>query len=179
MFDDFLENPELQRAFKTIEESKKFKVDMSLMDELRSYVSVAKVACENADRMRLPNRYKTEEDLHKLCAFIAEVQAKRDRVIEIKVEFIPLQRALRRIWEEAIGLFYSYEHLAKLSPAPRRDAAINKILGPIREAMSKVDMIIDTATDIDRHLGNAYFTLKELKAIGTVYIEASQRQRGV
>ncbi len=173
------EHPDLVRGFKKLDESPKFKIDMSLMDEITSYVSVAKESGEKATKMRLPSRYKTEDDLHKLTEFIKETQANRDRVIEIKLGFLPLQRTLNRLWEDFLGLVYSYPCIAKRSPAPARDAAINHVLAPLRERMSKVDMIIAAASECDRNLGNAYFTIKELKTIGIVYIEAKRAQRGV
>lgn len=177
--EDLLSHPKLVAAFKKIEESPKFLVDMSLMDEVRRYVSVAKEAGEKADRLRLPRRYKTEDDLHKLSAFLEETQANRDRVIEIKLQFLPLQRSLDRMWEKFVGLLYQYDCIRKLAPAPARDATINYVLDPLRDRISKVEMIISAAAEVDRNLGNAYFTLKELKAIGIVYIEAKRAQKGV
>lgn len=173
------QHPDLVRGFKRLEESKKFLVDMSLMDEITGYVSVAKERGEKATKMRLPSRYKTEDDLHDLAAFIKETQANRDRVIEIKLGFLPLQRMLNQLWEEFLGLIYSYPCISKCTPAPARDAAINRVLAPLRDRMSMVDMIIAAASECDRNLGNAYFTIKELKAIGMIYIEAKRAQRGV
>lgn len=177
--EELLAHPQLVAAFKKIEASPKFRVDMSLMDEITRYVSIAKEAGEKADKLRLPGRYKTEADLHRLAAFLEQTQANRDRVIEIKLQFLPLQRSLNRMWEKFIGLLYQYDCIRKLAPAPARDATINYVLDSLRERISRVELIISAAAEADRNLGNAYFTLKELKTIGIVYIEAKRAQKGV
>jgi hypothetical protein len=177
--EDLLAHPKLVAGFKKIEATAKFAVDMSLMDEIKGYVSIAKAAREKADKLRLPTRYKTEEDLHRLAAFLVQTQANRDRVIEIKLQFLPLQRSLDRMWEKFVGLIYQHDCIRKLAPQPARDATINYVLDPLRERISKVAMIIAAAAEADRNLGNAYFTLKELKTIGIVYIEAKRAQKGV
>lgn len=176
--EDLMRHPQLLAGFKKIAESPKFKVDLSLMDEIRRYVSIAKEASEQADKIRLPDRYETSADIHRLAAFIRRVQANRDRVIEIKIEFMPLRRSLNRLYEKFVGLLYQYDCIRKLAPAPARDATINWVLDPLRERMSLVEMIMDAASECDRNLGNAYFTLKELKAIGEIYIEEKNKTRG-
>jgi len=176
---DLIDHPELIKMVRTVTENAKYQVDMSLVDEMQGYVSVAKKAREKAHAMRLPDRYQTEADLHELAKFFKEVQANRDRVIEIKIGFLPLRRSLKRIMEEAVALLYQYPVVAKVSPAPARDAIRDKILGPLRDVSSKVEMMIEIASEVDRHLGNAHFSLKELKAIGIIYIEGARAQRGV
>jgi len=173
------EHATIAAIFAALEDKAKFRVDQSLIDEIVAAVSVAKEFRDKADKLRLPKRYQTEDDLHKLAAFLAEAQAKRDRVIEIKVEHMPLRVSLTKLWDRALGTMYQYDSIAKMTPAPKRDAMINFILEPLRERMAAVDMIIEAAAEADRNLGNAYFTLKELKAIGTIYLEAKRAQRGV
>ena len=176
---DLLAIPEVKSIFEALENKPKLKVDLSLMDEVIEAVSVAKKFREKAESMRLPKRYKTEDDLHALAEFLTESQAKRDRVIEIKLEHMPLKRTLDKLWERALGTLYEVDEIAKMSPAPRRDATLNNLLAPLRDRISKVALIIEAASEADRHLGNVYFTLKELKAIATTYIEGQRAQKGV
>ena len=171
-------HPKVAAFIKRMEEPL-FQIDMSLMDEIQGYVSIAKETREKADKMRLPDRYKTKDDLHALCAFIARVQAFRDRVIEIKLGLMPLQRSVHRIHKKTSNQLYHFTSIAKASPAPMRDAVISQILSPIEDTMSKIDMMIEACCEVDRHLGNAWFSLKELRAIGSIYIESKGPQEGV
>ena len=180
-FEDALElrtHVEIAAIFKALEQPK-LKVDMSLMDEMVSAVSVAKDMRAHADSMRLPSKYKTEEDLHKLAAFFAEAQSKRDRVVEVKLDHMPLKRSLGRFWDRAVATLYQYESFYKITPAPRRDSYLDMILEPLKDRISEVDMILEAASEADRHLGNVHFTLKELKAIGVTFIEGKRAQKGV
>jgi hypothetical protein len=170
---------EIHSIFNALEERAKFKIDMSLMDEMVQAVSVAKEMRAAADQMRLPSRYKTSDDLHELAKFFREAQAKRDRVIEVKLDHMPLRRSLETFWDRSLGVIYRYDSVAKMSPAPRREATINYVLQPLKERIRDVDLIIEAASEADRHLGNVHFTLKELKAIGTIYIEGERNQKGV
>jgi hypothetical protein len=187
MIDESLENTPVSEiaghpkvvAFLEKMRDKVFEVDLSIMDEIQSYVSIAKESRETADKMKLPNQYKTKEDLHRICGFVAKVQACRDRVIEIKIGMLPLQRSIHRIHKRASAQLYHFAGIMKASPASARDAFISGILSPIEDTMSKVDMIVDACNEVDRHLGNAWFSLKELRAIGTIYLEAKGHQEGV
>lgn len=176
---DLREHPEIKGALDKLAKSPKFQVDMSLMDEIEGLVSVAKESRAGAEALRLPKRYKTSEDLHKLSAFFAETQANRDRVIEIKHSFLELQRSLKILHKKFLGVIYQYKAISKLSPAPAREATIDYILEPLLDRMSKVDMIMNAASEADRNLGNTHFTLKELRAIGVIFIEGERAQRGV
>lgn len=173
------EHHDIATVFKTLKDSAKFQADTTLMDEVVSAVSIAKGFRETADNMRLPKRYKTEEDLHDLAIFFVEAQAKRDRVIEIKLDFLPLRASLARLWDRCHSVVYQYEVIYKITPAPRREAMIKYVLEPLRERMAEVDMIIEAATEAASHLKDAYFTLRELKGIGTTYIEGQREQKGI
>lgn len=181
-FDDpyeLKEHKEIQAIFSAIEDRPKFKVDMSLMDEMVQAVSIAKHLRQSAENIRLPSRYKTSDDLHKLVQFIREVQANRDRVIEVKLDHMPLRKTLDSFWERCLGILYKYESISKMSPAPKRDAVINFILQPLKDRIRDVDLIIGAATEADTHLNNAHFSIKALKDIGEIYIEGEKGQKGV
>jgi len=175
---EIVNHPKVQ-AFLSRMKDDMFNVDMSLMDEIKSYVSIAKETREKADKIKLPDRYKTKDDLHALCAFIARVQAYRDRVVEIKLDLMPIQRSIHRIYKKASDQLYHFTGIAKASPAPVREAAIGHILAPIEDHKSKIDMLVDSCNEVDRNLGNAWFSLKELRAIGAIYIEAKDVQEGI
>ena len=163
---DLAKHKKILAIFTALEERPTLKVDMSLMDEIVEAVSVAKEFRAKADAIRLPKRYKTEDDLHELAAFLAETQAKRDRCVEVKVEHMPLQNTLSKFWRNALGILFQYDLIANLSPAPKRDAMLDYVLAPLKDRIEQVEMIIKAASEADRNLGNAYFTIKELKAIG-------------
>lgn len=175
---DLRNHEKLQKAFHRLETEPKFQFDLSVIDEIEHLVSITKHYKESVDKMRVPSRYQTAEDLSKLTEFIARAQAHRDRAVEIKIGHLPQRRALKMLYEKCIGFLYRFEEIRKCSPAPSRDAAINYVLYPIRDMMSQVDMIIEAASEADRNLGNVYFSLKELKSIGMAYIEAQQKEKG-
>ena len=170
---------QIKAIFTALEEKAKFKVDMSLMDEMVNAVCIAKELRAKAHEMRLPSRYKTEDDLHELAAFFREAQSKRDRVIEIKLDHMPLRKTLSRFLDAAMAILYQHDFITKMSPAPKRDVTMKHILKPLYDRIVDVDLIIESASEADRHIGNAHFTIKELKAIGMIFIEGTRNQRGV
>ena len=62
----------IHKIFEAVEKNAKLKVDMSLIDEVVEAVSVAKEFRAKASEMRLPKRFKTEDDLHQLVEFLGE-----------------------------------------------------------------------------------------------------------
>jgi hypothetical protein len=175
---DLRDNPRLKAAFALLATNDKFMVDPSVIQEVVFLSSVARSRKEQADRMRLPKRYKTTDDLHELTSFIVEVQGNRDRVMEIKIGHLGQRRALQLLWEKCVGFLYRFEEIRKCSPAEARAAMINYVLHPLRERITQVNDIIEAASEADRNLGNAYFSLRELKSIGMAFIEAKAKETG-
>jgi len=172
-------HPKVAPLLEKIKSDPKFKIDISLMDEIRGYVSIAKHSNETADKIRIPSRYKTGEDVEKLGVFIARTQAYRDRVIEIKLGILPLQRAIHRIHKKAHDQLMFFDSIRNTSPAPARDAFIDSILYPITRVLCDIDTMMDALNEADRHLGNAFFSIKELRTIGAIFIESQKAVKGV
>ncbi len=170
---------ELKAIFTALEERAKLRVDASLVDEIVSAVSNAKESRQSVKSMRMPRSLKTEDEMHKLVKLYNEVQAKRDRVIEIKLDHIPLKNTLQTLYDRALGFLMNERSVYAITPAPRRDATIKLLLQPLIERQREVDLIIQSADTASTHLKDTYYTLKELREIGTTYVEGNREQKGV
>jgi len=179
LVDSVKAHPKVAPLLEKIASDPRYKIDISLMDEIRGYVSIAKHANETADKIRLPSQYKTGDDVEKLGLFIARTQAYRDRVVEIKLGILPTHRAIHRIHKKARDQLMFFESIRKTSPAPARDAFIDAILYPITKVEDEIDLLMDALNEADRHLGNAFFSIKELRTIGAIFLESQKAVKGV
>lgn len=168
----YREDTTIKYALARIEEDERLRVDLSLLDELKSYMEYSKSLRDISAA-----RYKTREDLHRLATPYEEVQFMRGRVLRIKTGHLPVQRVLKRIWSTCTTALYEVPEVAKVSPAPRRDALFTTILMPLRERMDDCELVIETATEVEKLLANAHFTLKELRNINEAFLEELRRDR--
>jgi hypothetical protein len=149
-------------------------VDLSLLKELENLTAYSK-----SMRDISAATYKTREDLHTLAKPYEEVQYYRGRALRIKTGHLPIQRVLKRIWSASVSALYHHAEIAKLSPVARKDAALVTILMPLRERMDECELVIETSTEVEKLLANAYFTLKELRAINEAFLYEHKRERGL
>lgn len=170
----YRENPTVMRVLKRLEEDERLAVDVSLLDELNNYTVYGRKAKDISAA-----QYKTRENLHTLAAPYEQVQMYRGRVLRIKTGHLPVQRILKRLWSVATTALYENAELAKLTPVARKDAAMTAILEPLRERLDDCDLVIETATEVEKLLGNAYFTLKELRGINEAFLDEHRRDRNV
>jgi hypothetical protein len=168
----YRETPVIMQALDRLETDERLKVDTSLLAELQSYTEYSKSLRDISAA-----RYKTREDLHRLAEPYEEVQFSRGRVLRIKTGHLPVQRVLKRVWAACTTALYEIPEVAKLSPAPRRDAMMVAVLEPLRERLDDCDLVIETATEVEKLLANAHFTLKELRNINEAFLEELRRDR--
>lgn len=170
----YREEPEIATVLKRLHEDERLTVDLSLLSELQNYTTYGKTMKDIS-----AGRYKTREDMHGLAKPYEEVQFFRGRVLRIKTGFLPVQRILKRLWAVCTTALYRHDGIAKLSPVARKDAAIVAVLEPLRERMDDCDLVIETATEVEKLLSNAHFTLKELRGINEAFLEEHRRERGI
>lgn len=166
--------PDIIAAFEALETDPRLQVDMSLMQELENMTAYSK-----SKRDISAARYKTREDLHTLAQPYEEIQHYRGRALRIKTGLLPLHRILKRMWSACVTSLYRSEELIKLSPAARKETALAAILEPLRERMDDCEMVIETATEVEKLLSNAYYTIKELRGINEAFIYEQKRERNV
>lgn len=164
----------LLKTFAAVEKDARLTVDLSLMQELDNLSAYSK-----SMRDISAARYKTREDLHGLAKPYEEVQYYRGRVLRIKTGHLPVLRILKRMWSACVSALYQYDEIVKLSPVARREAALGTILEPLRSRIDDCELIIDTATEVEKLLGNAYFTLRELRGINEAFLYEHKRERGL
>lgn len=168
------EDPAVARVFETLEKDERLQLDMSILQELQNMTAWGKTKKDISAA-----RYKTREDLHTLAQPYEEVQYYRGRALRIKTGHLPIQRVLKRLWSTCVTALYQRDGIAKLSPVARKEAALAMILQPLRERLDDCDLVIETATEVEKLLANAYFTLKELRAINEAFLYEHRRERGV
>ena len=168
----YRELPIVMQALKRIEEDERLSVDISLLRELQDYTDYSKSLRDISAA-----RYKTREDLHKLATPMEEVQFMRGRVLRIKTGHLPVQRILKRVWYACTTALYEVPEVAKLSPVARKDALFMTVLEPLRERMDNCDLVIETATEVEKLLANAHYTLKELRGINEAFLDELRRDR--
>lgn len=161
-------------AFETLEQDPRLQVDMSLLRELENMTAYSK-----STRDISAARYKTREDLHTLAKPYEEIQHYRGRALRIKTGLLPMHRILKRMWSACVTSLYRSEELVKLSPAARKEAALAAILEPLRERMDDCELVIETATEVEKLLSSAYYTVKELRAINEAFLYEQKRERNV
>jgi len=164
----------IAKALQHLHEEERLKIDMTLLDELYNYTAYGKTMRDISAAS-----YRTSADMHALTKPYEEVQFFRGRVLRIKTGHLPVQRILKRLWAVCTTALYGHDELVKLSPVARKEAAILAILEPLRERMDECELVIETATEVEKLLANAYYTLKELRGINEVFIEEQRRDRNV
>lgn len=164
--------PSIETALRRVHDDERLSVDLSLLDEMRNYTDYSKSLRDISAA-----RYKTREDLHKLAVPLEEVQFMRGRVLRIKTGHLPVQRVLKRVWAACTTSLFQVPELAKLSPVARKEAFFVTVLEPLRERMDDCDVVIETATEVEKLLANAHFTLKELRGINEAFLEEFKRDR--
>lgn len=162
--------PDVERILAVLRDPR-YTFDMSLIDEMCRYIAGAQ-----RDQNRSAAQYRTDEDLQCIGQDMAEVQRLRSRVMEIKTKHRYVQKSLRRLWDVGAAVLRSGP-INGLSNAEARNAAIIWVLEDLRKRIDDVDTLVETAEDADRHLNNAYYTLKELAAITISYIEGRRHDR--
>jgi len=173
-WEDYRDDPHISEALGRLQTDERLNVDMSLLGELQNYTAYGRTMRDISG-----GRFKTREDLHGLAKLYEEVQFFRGRVLRIKTGYLPVQRVLKRLWSVCVTQLYRNDELVRLSPVARKDAAMAAILEPLREHMDNCDIIIETATEVEKLLSNAHFTLRELRGINEAFLEEYRRDRNV
>ncbi len=163
--------PEIQRVL-TVLKDPRYSCDLTLLKEMKRYMKNAH------DQQNISAAsFKTEQGLQAIAAQIHEVQRIRSRVIEIKFHHKWARQSLKRLSEVAAAMLRSGP-ISSLANQESREGAITWALQELRERMDDIETVVEMPDESDRHLGNAYFTLKELAAITTNYLEARRNERG-
>lgn len=168
---EYRELPTISQALKRLEEDERLRVDISLLKELDSYTAYSKTLRDISAA-----RYKTREDMHTLATPYEEVQYMRGRVLCIKIGHLPVQRILKRVWAVCTTTLYDVPECSKLSPAARKEAFFLAVLEPLRARMDDCEVVIEAATEVEKLLANAHFTLKELRSINESFLEEKRRE---
>ena len=164
--------PTIVQALSRLEGDERLRVDTSLLAEMQNYTAYSKTLRDISAA-----RYKTREDLHTLATPYEEVQFMRGRVLRVKTGHLPVLRVLKRVWAACTTALHEVPELTKLSPAARRDALFVTVLEPLRERLDDCELVIETATEVEKLLANAHFTLKELRNINEAFLEELRRDR--
>lgn len=170
----FREDPAIARTFETLGQDPRLQIDKSVLQELQNMTVWGK-----AKKDISAARYKTREDLHTLAEQYETVQHYRGRALRIKTGHLPIQRVLKRLWQTCVSALYHQDGIAKLSPVARKEAALAMILQPLRERLDDCELVIETATEVEKLLSNAYYTLRELRSINEAFLYESKRESGV
>ena len=159
--------PEIVRVLREIDENPRYKVDLSILDELQNCVADGR-----AYKSMTAAAFKSQDDLQVVARRLDEAQWLRSRVREIKCKHMWALSALQRLWDVCCTVLYRDDEYRKVTPAPARDAKVNAALPRLRERFDNVKMICKMADEADVTLSGAYYTMRELVRINTAYLDA-------
>jgi len=165
------QTPQIRKIMGALDEPR-YTVDLSLIDELREYMETLQRHQDQSGAS-----FRTQDDLQRLAAQLAEVQRLRSRVMVIKFEHGWARKSLRRLYEVA-GAILRTGPVGGLANQSARDGAVTWVLHELRSRLDQFDLIVETADEAERHLGNSYFTVRELIAVNTNYLEHCRHDRG-
>ena len=153
----------------------KYKVDMSLLKELRLMLKMAQKDLQAAAWMR---QLKDVEDLNSTVPMFGSCQRDRCRVAEITLSFTELKSELYKLWISVeVALVEAFEEIATVKPEKYKDKLLATINLELHESRSAVDTILESARHTDEALKALHFTLKEVKEVGISRLETEKAQR--
>jgi len=157
--------------------SNRFKIDKSLMGELRKNFVIAQNFKEgDKDLRRVPLCSYGPKEAAKLMSLFEETQALRDRTLAIKLGILSMQTELKQI--ETVSRQYIYEkygnYFSGMKSEAIREIYMGNLLDPLFDMLKEVNYYIEVANLIYDNLKDTYFTLKELKDIACLFLISSR-----
>jgi hypothetical protein len=147
-----------------------FKLDRSILDEIKTLASIHTQAYRESGVPRLPV-VRNKLDLLGLQEQNALCLAHRDRVVEILVNYTAVRYALEELWERAEARFLEHPSYRALTNEPARRAFCTALLGPLHRKRSYVKQVIETAEILKEHLSHTHFTIKQHVEMGVSHLD--------
>lgn len=142
----------------------KFEVNPKLVDEILGLTVIHKYENGKSVRKVLTN-LSTKKELNDLAEYFSEVQAYRDRVTEILINYTVLRRDIQYMISLAEAYIFQFPVVTKLKTEKQRSATISEIIKPIQKKLIAVKDVISACEITKNNLDNTYFTLKAVKDI--------------
>jgi len=157
--------------------SNKFKIDSSLMGELKKNFIVAQSFKEGDKELRrIPVCSYGPKEAAKLMFLFEETQALRDRTLAIKLGIMSMLNEIKQI--ETLGRHYVYEHygsyFSNMKSEAIREIYMSNLLDPLFEKLKEITHYIEVSNLIYDNLKDTYFTLKEIKDIACLFLVSSR-----
>ena len=171
-FDSNYHGDKFLRKLKKKLNSKRFILDPSILEELKTFRVFSKISRHHRELRRVPVSSYGRKELFMLAKLLEEAQAFRDRVLEIRIALQQLTIELNSI--ENIAKAYMYDKYSDRMRALRNEATrtvfMRSVLRPLYEIREEIQFIVDTAELTETNLSNTHFALKEIRSIAELVL---------
>jgi hypothetical protein len=167
-WDNFRLDPLVATAVKRVKTEAAFKLDQSLHRELERYF-VASIPSAGGEKRGLPIKLSQDADFELAIAKLEEIQANRDRVVQIMLSLISLKARSGDLTELIEGHLYKRPEVQELKSEYMRSTVISSIAPEVYRLYNDAKVLIEKCDVIVKNLDKTYYTITAMLEAARFY----------